>query len=161
MSRIGASVNGSAVSVPGPNFHFSVKICAAACDKRSMSHFEQTAATIFEAAECASAAGQSSPELTILVGVAGGISVVMDPGWSLESLQCDRGAKMAYRVSNGEGTIKVEGRAGSRTCLFETKKPDRVARFLLSRPAEYDLECRAAIAGILPAPVRPYPAELP
>jgi len=141
--------------------HFSAKIRAFSCDKRNMSHFEQTAATIFEAAECASAAGHSSSELTILVGAAGGISVVMDSGWSLESLQCDRGAKMAYRVSHNGGIVKVEGRAGSRTCLFEAKKTNKVARFLLSRPAEYDLECRAPLAGLLPAPARPYSVELP
>ena len=143
-------------SVPGSVEVFA-KIHAFSCDKKNMSHFEQTAATIFEAAECASAAGHSSSELTILVGAAGGISVVMDTDWSLESLQCDRGAKMAYRVSHNGGIVKVEGRAGSRTCVFEAKKTNRVARFLLSRPAEYDLECRTPLAGLLPAPARLYP----
>jgi len=40
---------------------------------------------------------------------------------------------MAYRVSQTAAHVRVEGRAGSRTCLFETAKPERAARLLLQR----------------------------
>lgn len=116
-----------------------------------MSNFEETAARIFEAAECASQAGESLSEFSILVGEAGGISMVVDPGWSLESLQAERGARMAYRVSHGKDTVKVEGRAGTRTCLFEAKKTDGVARFLLAHPAEYSVSDLPATPSLLPA----------
>ena len=109
-----------------------------------MSRFEETAAKIFEAAECASSAGHELSDLTILIAPEGGISLVADSGWSLESLQMDRGASLAYRVSQHASIIKVEGRAGSRTCLFETRKPNGVARFLLDRPRQYSLSTEPA-----------------
>jgi hypothetical protein len=112
-----------------------------------VSHFEHTAAEIFEAAECASEAGSTLSDFTILVSPSGGISMVADSGWSLASLQMERGAKMAYRVSQRDSIIKVEGRAGSRTCLFETTKPDGVARFLLSQPPQYLLAETASKAA--------------
>jgi hypothetical protein len=47
------------------------------------------------------------------------------------------GAKMAYRVSQSASVVRVEGRAGSRTCLFETVKPERAARLLLNSSSSY------------------------
>jgi hypothetical protein len=102
-----------------------------------VSHFENTATQILEAAECASEAGSTLSDFAILVSPSGGISMVADSGWSLAALQMERGAKMAYRISERNSIIKVEGRAGYRTCLFETTKPDGVARFLLSQSPQY------------------------
>jgi hypothetical protein len=34
-------------------------------------------------------------------------------------------------VSEQSGSVRVEGREGLRTCLMESAKPARVARFLL------------------------------
>ncbi|MGD0436544.1 MAG: hypothetical protein ABSB86_08760, partial [Bryobacteraceae bacterium] len=48
------------------------------------------------------------------------------------------GARMAYRVNQSASIVRVEGRAGARTCLFETAKPERAARLLLQRtPASW------------------------
>ena len=70
--------------------------------------------------------------MTILIGAEGGIHMVADSDWPLDSLQSHHGAKMAYRVSQSASVVRVEGRENSRTCLFETVKPERAARILLN-----------------------------
>jgi len=90
------------------------------------------AVEIFDAAENAVRSGQAPSDMTILITQEGGIHMVADSDWPLDSLQLHHGAKMAYRVSQNASVVRVEGRAGSRTCLFETAKPERVARLLLN-----------------------------
>ena len=63
--------------------------------------------------------------------------MVADSDWPLDSLQSLHGAKMAYRVSQNASLVRVEGRADSRTCLFETQKPERAARLLLNSSSGY------------------------
>jgi len=87
-----------------------------------------------EAAESAVQAGHTPSDLTVLITDEGGIRMVADSDWSLDALQLHHGARMAYRVSQTAAHVRVEGRAGSRTCLFETAKPERAARLLLQRP---------------------------
>ena len=102
-----------------------------------MSRFLDNAARILEAAESAVQSGQTPTDMTILITAEGGIRMVADSDWPLESLQLHHGAKMAYRVSQSAYVVRVEGRAGSRTCLFETEKPDRAARLLLNNSPSY------------------------
>ncbi|MCP5120751.1 MAG: hypothetical protein GY953_58910 [bacterium] len=99
-----------------------------------MSRFLENAAEIFDAAERSFEAGHSPSDLTILIGPNGGISLVADSDWPLDSLQAHRGARMVYRVSQRDKTVRLEGREGSRTCVFETAKPERAARRLLADP---------------------------
>jgi len=40
-------------------------------------------------------------------------------------------------VSQNASLVRVEGRENSRTCLFETVKPERVARLLLNSSPSY------------------------
>jgi hypothetical protein len=89
------------------------------------------AVRIFDAAESAVEAGHTPSEMTILISAEGAIRMVADSDWPLDSLQAFHGARMAYRVSEKDAKVRVEGRAGSRTCLFETEKPERAARLLL------------------------------
>ena len=51
----------------------------------------------------------------------------------IDVLQAHHGARMAYRVTQQETKVRLEGRAGGRTCLFEAEKPDVAARTLLDR----------------------------
>ena len=92
---------------------------------------------ILDAAESAAQSGQVPTDMTILIGAEGKIHLVADSDWPLESLQLHHGATMAYRVSENASHVRVEGRAGSRTCLFETGKPERVARLLLNSSPSY------------------------
>jgi hypothetical protein len=89
------------------------------------------AVRIFDAAENALEAGHTPSEMTILISAEGAIRMVADSDWPLDSLQALHGSRMAYRVSEKDAKVRVEGRAGSRTCLFETEKPERAARLLL------------------------------
>ncbi len=98
-----------------------------------MSRFLDNAQQILEAAESAVQSGHTPTDMTILITAQGGIHMLADSDWPLESLQLEHGAKMAYRVSQSASVVRVEGRADSRTCLFETAKPERAARLLLNR----------------------------
>ena len=97
-----------------------------------MSRFVDNAMQILNAAESAVGSGHTPSEMTILM-TPQGIRMIADSDWPLESLQLHHGAEMAYRVSQSAIIVRVEGRAGSRTCLFETAKPERAARALLHR----------------------------
>lgn len=99
-----------------------------------MSRFLDNAERILDAAESAVQAGHAPTDMAILITAEGGIRMVADSDWPLDSLQLHYGAKMAYRVSQSGSAVRVEGRADSRTCLFETATPQRAARLLLTRP---------------------------
>lgn len=88
---------------------------------------------IFDAAESAVQSGQIPSDMTILISAEGGIHMVADSDWPLDSLQSHHGARMAYRVSQSASVVRVEGRESSKTCLFETTKPERVAKMMLNR----------------------------
>ena len=98
-----------------------------------MSRFLDNAMQIFDAAESAAQSGQTPTDMTILISAEGGIHMVADSDWPLDSLQSHHGAKMAYRVSQNSSVVRVEGRGDSSTCVFETAKPERAARILLNR----------------------------
>jgi hypothetical protein len=82
---------------------------------------------ILDAAESAG----SPSHTTILIGHDGHIKMFADSDWPLDSLSWHHGAKTAYRVTEQCGSVRVEGREGSRTCLLESAKPAQIARFLL------------------------------
>jgi hypothetical protein len=110
--------------------------------------FLESALEIFHAAERSSGAGPDVSDWTILIGPTGEITMVAGCDWPLDSLQTERGARMVFRVSQQEDKVRLEGRAGCRTCLFETAKPDGVARRLLADPPERLL--RSPVASPLP-----------
>ena len=85
-----------------------------------MSRFLENAAEIFNAAERSLEAGLDPSEMTILIDAVGGIRLVADCDWPLDSLQRERGASMAYRISRKKDAVRLEGREGSRTCVLET-----------------------------------------
>ena len=104
-----------------------------------MSRFVENAVRILDAAESNVRAGHTPSEMTILISPEGGIRMLADSDWPLDSLQAHHGARMAYRVSQDASMVRVEGRAGSQTCLFETARPERAARLLLNRSPNYSL----------------------
>ncbi len=92
-----------------------------------MSRFAQHAAEILDAAESAG----SCSDLTILLGPEG-MRLISDSDWPLDSLLWRHGAQSAYRLTERGGSIRVEGREGSRTCLLESRTQS-TARALLAR----------------------------
>ena len=86
-----------------------------------------------EAAEAGAAAGANAEDWDILIGHDGGIRMMATSDWPLESLKAHYGARMAYRVRRQDRKVRLEGRAGARTCLFESATPDGAARLLLAQ----------------------------
>src|SRR5258706_8078935 len=96
-------------------------------DKRTVSRFTEHAARLLEAAESASAHGESCSNMTILIANDGGIRMFADSDWPLDSLALHHGAEAAYRVSEERGSVRVAGRQGSRRCLLESARPSYLA----------------------------------
>jgi len=92
--------------------------------------FTQRASEILSAAETASVVGVGS-EMTILIAPDGAIRMVAESDWPLDSLALHYGAKEAFRVTHDDGAVRVEGRAGMRTCLVQSVTPNEIARRLL------------------------------
>lgn len=93
--------------------------------------FLENAAKLLDAAQCAVQSGNTPSHLTILLGCEGGIRMIADSDWPLDSLQAHHGSSMAYRVTEANEKIRVEGREGQRTCMVETRSPLRAARLIL------------------------------
>ena len=102
--------------------------------------FLDNARNILDAAERVYFSAGSLEETSILIAPGGAIRVISGASdWPLESLRVHHGARMAFRVSQRDGRVQLEGRAGSRTCLFEAGKPDGAARLLLANTRHYEL----------------------
>ncbi len=97
--------------------------------------FWRNAASLLETAQAGSA--ELDAGYSILIGEGGEIRMIAASDWPLDSLQRLHGASMAYRVSRERDRVRVEGRAGVRTCLFEAGKPDGAARLLLNSRHEW------------------------
>jgi hypothetical protein len=94
-------------------------------------HLAERAREILDAAENASRQGQVCSEMTILIGPEGHIRMVADSDWPLDSLARHHGAQSAYRVDQRTGSIRVEGRDGTRHCVLESVSHSHIARQLL------------------------------
>jgi hypothetical protein len=112
--------------------------------------FLENAAQIWEAAEARAQEGTDGADWDILIGHDGAIRMIADSDWSIDSLKAHHGARMAYRVRRQSTKVRLEGRAGSRTCLFEAVTPDGAARLLLaSGVSRAYLTQEPAVAGLL------------
>ena len=84
-----------------------------------MHRFAEQAQSLMDAALEALKRGESCQDMTVLISRDGGIQMCADSDWPLDSLMLDRGARTGYRVSSRRGSVRVEGREGSRRCLLE------------------------------------------
>ena len=97
-----------------------------------MTGFWENAKQILEAAENVVLAGEIPSQMSILLGGPGGIHIVADSDWPLDSLQREYGAKAAYRVNGGDRGVTVDGRDGQHTCHLESASIAQMARALLN-----------------------------
>jgi hypothetical protein len=109
-----------------------------------VSRFLENAENLLSAAENALSAGHTPSDMTILISPEGGIRLVADSDWPLDSLQAHRGAKAAYRISQQGERVRIDGREGSRTCRFESEPPSRAFRSLLHATPNYAALAAAA-----------------
>ena len=84
-----------------------------------------------DAAASAASKGESCSEMTILIDADGGIQMIANCDWPLDSLARERGAASVYRVRARGGRVRVEAREGSSSCVLESNTTARVARLLL------------------------------
>lgn len=96
-----------------------------------MDLFLDHAREILEAAESAGRHGEACSPMTILVGQEGGIRMIADSDWPLESLTLHHGARAGYRVTGRQGEVQVEGQSHRRTCILRSSSPAAVHRILL------------------------------
>ena len=98
--------------------------------------------------------------MTILIGTDGGIQMIANSDWPLDSLALERGAKSAYRVSERGGRVRVEAREGYSRCVLESNTTACAARLLLgqgthdsfassSAQREYNTSTAACVSSIL------------
>lgn len=81
------------------------------------------------------------------MGSKGGIHMIANSDWPLDSLLRERGADMAYRVTPGTDRVSVDGRDGNSTCHFEAMLPAQAAFAMLNaRPVSYTF-AQAALAA--------------
>jgi hypothetical protein len=103
--------------------------------------FLTNAASIFETLQSAVDNGQPVSDMSILIGPDGALQVKVEAhGWALDALQAHSGAAIAYRISQHHRGVRLEGRAGTRRCLFEVARPDRAASSLLANTRLYPMD---------------------
>ena len=116
-----------------------------------MSKFVENATRILEAAESAMRNGESPSGLTFLIRPEGTLELLADSDTPLDTLQMDRGAAMVYRVNQKNGRVRVEGRSGTNTCVFESEKPQAAVQRALQRRDELPVQiCEATSTAVLP-----------
>lgn len=97
-----------------------------------MSLFWDNANKLMESAVTAVQSGFSSSDpMTVLISQEGGIHVVAQNDWPLERLAEHRGARMAYRVTNVNGRVAVDGIHGTTQVHMETEPTANIARTIL------------------------------
>lgn len=95
-----------------------------------MGEFLQNAESILAvASRAANSDGQVSP-VAILIGWAGDVRMISGSDCPLESLQAEHGARMAYRVSERQGQVRIEGRFGACRCVLESPGHTPARNFL-------------------------------
>jgi hypothetical protein len=105
-----------------------------------VSRFVDNAVSLLDAAESALRAGNPPSDMAILISPEGGIRMVADSDWPLESLCAHHGARTAYRITGQEQRVRVEGKDGNRTCTFESAAPEQARRLLRAAvPPMYSL----------------------
>lgn len=102
-----------------------------------MGRFADNFEGILEVAESAGASGHDLPEWSVLIGPRGAIQMVADSDWPLESLQAERSARMAFRVSRQDGRVRLAGREDAGTRLLEAGKHNVLTRLLPAAVAAY------------------------
>jgi hypothetical protein len=104
-----------------------------------MDRFLDNAARIFDGGQSAVQAGCSESSWTVLIAREGGIRMVADSDWPLESLALESGAEMAYRVSVNGVHVQVDGVSNGRRCALQTELPAATFRRLLPDRRQYQL----------------------
>lgn len=102
-----------------------------------MDRFLTNAARILEGGRSAVQADHRGSAWTVLIGREGGIRMVADSDWPLDSLAREHGSAMAYRVEINGSHVRVDGISGGRRCALETEAPSAAFRRLVPDRRQY------------------------
>jgi len=95
--------------------------------------FFENACRILDVA--ATAAADGPDEFAVLMGGDGGLRILMNQTFRLDSAAADAGAEIAYRVVRSKSGVRVEGHTRAQDCVLESRpvvKPQ--AQWLLDQP---------------------------
>jgi hypothetical protein len=106
-------------------------------DKVLVTDLLKNAERILETAVSAEGVELESGTLAILIGQDGGIRMVMNTDWPLESLQAHHGASAAYRISRTGSQVRVEGKSRTSSCVLESEPAGAAARRILADRRHY------------------------
>jgi hypothetical protein len=87
-----------------------------------VSAFLKQAEEIFATARTA---GTEDCDLSILVNREGGIHMIAGADWQLEALRAHHGANAAYRVHRSHGSVRLEARNATQSCVLAAERPER------------------------------------
>lgn len=104
-----------------------------------MDRFLDNAARILEGGQSAVQAGCNQSAWTVLIARGGGVRMVADSDWPLETLARESGAEMAYRVSVTSTHVSVDGLSAGRRCALQSEPPAALFRRLLPDRRQYQL----------------------
>ena len=111
-----------------------------------VSRFLDNAASILQTAESTRQAGHDSSDWTIAYCQDGGLRMMANSDWPLDSLESHLGASMIFRVSESGGRLTVDGRAGGQAVRLQAERPSRAAKILLRDHRDYEITSVAAPA---------------
>lgn len=117
--------------------HYTSQKNTLAVEELYMDRFLDNAARIFEGGQSAVQAGCSESAWTVLIAREGGIRMVANSDWPLESLAREYGAEMAYRVSVNGSQINVNGLSHGRRCALQSEPPSATFRRMLPDRRQY------------------------
>ena len=104
-----------------------------------MDRFLDNAARILAGGQSAVQAGYTESAWTVLIAREGGIRMVANSDWPLDSLARESGAEMAYRVSVSGEQVAVDGLSHGRRCAIRSEPAAATFRRLLPDRRQYQL----------------------
>lgn len=122
-----------------------------------MRAFWANAEDIFETARQAGRSGEPDCDWAILIGPQGHIQMLEASGWALSSLLEQNGARTAYRITRERGSVRLEGRSGSQTCVLYSDATAETARHLLADAPACAIQRRGA--RLLPEGITAQPTK--
>jgi len=90
------------------------------------------AESLFETARHGVLSGSPDCDLAVLIGDRGGIQMLEAAGWTMPGLVAHYGAQTAYRITRERGSVRLEGRSRSETCVLKSVAPAEIAHDLLA-----------------------------
>jgi hypothetical protein len=108
-------------------------------------HFLRNAQELFDVAS-ADRSGDPT-DIALLLRPDGGMHVIMDTPFALDSVAASRGARVAYRVTRTEASVTVVGQKDGRSCILQGASAGSFQRTALRDQPLYSITSPLLIAA--------------